>query len=48
MSATDGSGEYEERTFYVNHVSFDTNGGSGGPSDIYRVSGRRIRMLPPP
>lgn len=39
VSATDGSGEYEERTFYVNHVSFDANGGSGGPSDIYKVSG---------
>ena len=39
VSATDGSGEYEERTFYVNHISFDANGGSGGPSDIYKVAG---------
>lgn len=39
VSATDGSGEYQERTFYVNHVSFDANGGSGGPSDVYAVKG---------
>lgn len=44
VSATDGSGEYEERTFYVNHISFDANGGSGGPSDIYAVRGSSNSM----
>lgn len=39
VSATDGSGVYEERTFYVNHVAFDANGGSGAPSDSYTVRG---------
>ena len=39
VSATDGSGVYEERTFYVNHVAFDANGGSGEPPDSYMVRG---------
>lgn len=39
VSATDGSGVYEERSFYVSAVSFDANGGSNAPSDVYKVSG---------
>lgn len=37
-TAADGSGVYKERTFYVSCVSFDANGGSGAPGDVYRIS----------
>ena len=43
-TAADGSGVYKDRTFYVGCASFDANGGSNAPSDVYRISSTNNMM----